>query len=258
MYATCPPHSRRDPLGQPTGQPHTAPPSPRRDTSKTACAWNLVTYVPVEGLLAPIAPAVKAVDASAKTGIGFTDAWKGLRSLGLTDAAIAGIGTKVLREIGETCAIGSARTAGFITRAAGAAKNCWAVKGGPGVWAITFEKGKSTRALSYELQITGVPEGFGYKILNTPNAAKELKFDGFNGAELLEAKGPGYSQLLKFRPDIVTKDFVDHALKQVAAAPNTPITWHIAEADVFEEAKSLFAANDKLSRINVVYTPPAS
>ncbi|MET7380881.1 RICIN domain-containing protein [Streptomyces sp. NPDC005526] len=69
--------------------------------SKTACAWSLATYVPVEGLLAPIARAVKALDAAAKTGIGFTDAWKALRALPLSEEAIAGIGAKAIEDLGK-------------------------------------------------------------------------------------------------------------------------------------------------------------
>ncbi|MEU3856083.1 RICIN domain-containing protein [Streptomyces sp. NPDC028722] len=69
--------------------------------SKTACAWSFATYVPVEGLLEPIARAVKALDAAAATGIGFTDAWKALRSLHLSDEAIAGIGAKAIEALGK-------------------------------------------------------------------------------------------------------------------------------------------------------------
>ncbi|MGW2638682.1 RICIN domain-containing protein [Streptomyces sp. NPDC001348] len=68
---------------------------------KTACVWSLATYVPVEGLLDSIARAVKAVDAAAKTGIGFTDAWKALRALHLSDEAIAGIGAKAIEALGK-------------------------------------------------------------------------------------------------------------------------------------------------------------
>ncbi|WP_188272740.1 RICIN domain-containing protein [Streptomyces sp. CBMA152] len=224
------------------------------------CGWaafDITSLVFGNVAIKAIADGVKAVDAAARTGIGFIDAWRGLRTVGLTEEAIAGIGAKLLRTLGDTCGRPVARTALTTVHAAAAAKGCWVVKGGPGVWAITTEGGKSARAVAYEFQITGVPEGFGYKILNTSNRAGELKFDGFNGVELLEAKGPGYSQIMKFRPDIVKTDFVAQAEKQVAAAPNTSITWHIAESDVFDEAEKVFAANEKLARIKVVYTPPA-
>jgi hypothetical protein len=72
--------------------------------SKTACAWSVAIYVPVEGLLAPISRAVKALDAAAKTGIGFEDAFKALRSLeGLSPLAKEGIGARVLQQLYETC-----------------------------------------------------------------------------------------------------------------------------------------------------------
>lgn len=68
---------------------------------KTACAWSLATYVPVDGALAEISRAVKALDAAARTGIGFTDAWKALRTAGLSEEAIAGIGAKALEALGK-------------------------------------------------------------------------------------------------------------------------------------------------------------
>ncbi|MFE1754472.1 ricin-type beta-trefoil lectin domain protein [Streptomyces anandii] len=72
--------------------------------SKAACAWSLATYVPVEGLLAPIARAVKALDAAARTGVAFEDAFKALRTLdGLPEAAKAGIGLKALDKFVKTC-----------------------------------------------------------------------------------------------------------------------------------------------------------
>jgi hypothetical protein len=71
--------------------------------SKSACAWSIATYVPVEGALGPIARAVTALDASAKTGIGFVDAWKALRALPLSDEAIAGIAAKASRALAKAC-----------------------------------------------------------------------------------------------------------------------------------------------------------
>ncbi|WP_434098654.1 RICIN domain-containing protein [Streptomyces mirabilis] len=72
--------------------------------SKTACAWSLATYVPIEGLLAPISRAVKALDAAARTGIDFEDAFKALRALdGLSETAKVGIGLKALDKFVKTC-----------------------------------------------------------------------------------------------------------------------------------------------------------
>jgi hypothetical protein len=204
--------------------------------SKSSCAWAAAIFLPVAKPLAAISTSVKALDAAIKTGIGFDDAWKALRAAGVADQVLAGIGAKAIA----------------------GGKLPWAELGGPGKWVFSNEKGKSARATAYEYQVSGVPEGFGYKIFNTPNVKGELNLDGFKKGTLLEAKGPGYSDILKFRPNLVQEDFVKQAEKQVAAAPNTPIEWHIAERDVFEKAQKLFAENDKLKRIKVVYTPPAA
>ncbi|MGW3123154.1 RICIN domain-containing protein [Streptomyces sp. NPDC001107] len=72
--------------------------------SKSACAWSLAMYVPVEGVLAPISRAVMALDAAARTGIGFEDAFKALRALdGLSETAKTGIGLKALDKLVKTC-----------------------------------------------------------------------------------------------------------------------------------------------------------
>ncbi len=62
---------------------------------KTACAWSIATYVPVEGLLTPIVRAVKALDAAMRTGIAIDEAWKALRIAGVSEAAIEGITAKL-------------------------------------------------------------------------------------------------------------------------------------------------------------------
>ncbi|WP_455711519.1 RICIN domain-containing protein [Streptomyces luteogriseus] len=204
--------------------------------SKSSCAWAAAMFLPVAKPLAAITNSVKALDAAIKTGIGFDDAWKALRAAGVADQVLAGIGAKAIA----------------------GGKLPWAELGGPGKWVFSNEKGKSARAIAYEYQVTGVPDGFGYKILNTPNVKGELKLDGFRNGALLEAKGPGYSDILKFRPNLVQEDFVSQAEKQVAAAPKTPVEWHIAERDVFEKVQKLFAENDKLKRVKVIYTPAAA
>ncbi|MGW8880716.1 RICIN domain-containing protein [Streptomyces mirabilis] len=70
---------------------------------KTACAWSIAAYLPLEKPLAALADAVKAVDAAERTGIGFTDAWKGLRAVDLSDEAIAGIARRASEALAKTC-----------------------------------------------------------------------------------------------------------------------------------------------------------
>jgi hypothetical protein len=69
------------------------------------CAWAIVDVASLFAgkILRPIADAVKAADAAARTGIGFADAWKGLRAVGLTEAAVEGIGAKILSKLVTFC-----------------------------------------------------------------------------------------------------------------------------------------------------------
>ncbi|MEV6947325.1 RICIN domain-containing protein [Streptomyces sp. NPDC051172] len=71
--------------------------------SASGCAWALATYVPVEGALSEISKAVKALDAAARTGIGFEDAWKALRAYNLSDEVIAGIAARAVAALAKVC-----------------------------------------------------------------------------------------------------------------------------------------------------------
>ncbi|MGW1804633.1 RICIN domain-containing protein [Streptomyces sp. NPDC002078] len=222
--------------------------------SATACAWAAAVFIPVDKPLAALADAVRALDASVKTGIGFNDAWKALRALEVSDEVIAGIGVKAVEDLSKACKV--TRTASFTVRVIGPACPSWWELGGPGSWEWVHEGGKSARTVAYEEQISGgVSDDFGYVVHNTPNPKGELKFDGYRNGVLLEAKAY-YSHVLQFRPKLVEEEFVPQAEAQVAAAPNTPIEWHIGEEDVFLKVKEVFSKNSRLSRIKVVYTPP--
>ncbi|WP_434096667.1 RICIN domain-containing protein [Streptomyces mirabilis] len=71
--------------------------------SASGCAWAYATYVPVEGALSEISNAVKALDAAARTGIGYADAWKALRALPVSKEALAGIVAKVGKILAKAC-----------------------------------------------------------------------------------------------------------------------------------------------------------
>jgi hypothetical protein len=73
--------------------------------SKTACAWAAAMFVPLEKPLAALADAVKAVDASMRTGIGVADALKALRTLDVDAEALAGIerSAKLSEELRTAC-----------------------------------------------------------------------------------------------------------------------------------------------------------
>ncbi|MFJ4580485.1 RICIN domain-containing protein [Streptomyces echinatus] len=71
--------------------------------SVSGCAWAYANYFPVEGALADISNAVKALDAAARTGIDFADAWKALRALPLSAEALAGIEARISRILAKAC-----------------------------------------------------------------------------------------------------------------------------------------------------------
>ncbi|MFF3323559.1 ricin-type beta-trefoil lectin domain protein [Streptomyces sp. NPDC002889] len=69
------------------------------------CGWAAVDVASLFAgkILRPIADAVRAVDAAAKTGIGFADAYKALRTLGLSEEVIAGISKTQFLRLRATC-----------------------------------------------------------------------------------------------------------------------------------------------------------
>ncbi|MFD8979461.1 RICIN domain-containing protein [Streptomyces sp. NPDC059564] len=69
------------------------------------CAWAAVDVALLFSgqILRPIADAVRAADAAARTGIGFADAYRALRSVGLSEEAIAGISKTQFQRLRATC-----------------------------------------------------------------------------------------------------------------------------------------------------------
>jgi restriction endonuclease fold toxin 5 of polymorphic toxin system len=101
------------------------------------------------------------------------------------------------------------------------------------------------RAAQYQARITGQP-GQAYEL-------NGVRFDGASDAgELLEAKGPGYANLLrqKFAGSVIDK-LLAQAARQVAAAAGRQIVWHFAEQ---EAADAVIEELIKLG-IKVVVSP---
>ncbi|MER6237622.1 nucleic acid/nucleotide deaminase domain-containing protein [Streptomyces clavifer] len=69
------------------------------------CAWAVVDVAAMFAgkILRPIADAVRAADAAARTGIGFADAWKALSVLRISDAAMAGIAGRMAEKFYSSC-----------------------------------------------------------------------------------------------------------------------------------------------------------
>ncbi|MFH9892397.1 RICIN domain-containing protein [Streptomyces luteogriseus] len=221
------------------------------------CAWATVDVAALFAgkVLRPIADAVSAMDAAARTGIGFADAWKGLRSLGLTDEVIAGIGTKVLRELGETCKKTS-RTS-LMAHAARAAEGCWVEVGGPGSWATERESMAAADA-AYQRAVTGgVPEGFVYKVRDPSTASGYVKFDGYLNGTLIDAKNLHYPDNFinagtgKLR--FPTKE-TGTMKKQVGAANGVPVVWYMNNERT-AIALQHWVADNGLKGIKIVFKP---
>ncbi|MFB7591059.1 polymorphic toxin type 27 domain-containing protein [Streptomyces sp. NPDC056169] len=66
------------------------------------CAWAASWFV-AGPLFRAGKAAVYALDAALKTGVGFMDAYRALRTIGLTEAAVQGIISRIFRKVGEAC-----------------------------------------------------------------------------------------------------------------------------------------------------------
>ena len=141
--------------------------------------------------------------------------------------------------------------------------------GGPGLWGEGKNYG-SPRSQAYEEQVTGVPIEHSYYV-------NGKEFDGYNGFALVDAKGPGYAGPIKgiwseepkstYKIDLVTgevkrvkKGLIRIAREQVetvrATGTDTPIQWHIAEKDTFDELFKRQKSGKFPIEIELIHTPP--
>jgi hypothetical protein len=115
------------------------------------------------------------------------------------------------------------------------------------------------RAEAYQSYVTGLPPGWAVTLFN-PVTGKDVYFDGCRETDgtMLEAKGPGYLDMLEKGPDYpwkgVEAKMLDQAQRQVAVAGGRPIVWYFAEGEVADRMRELFAVRDFY--ISVVVVPP--
>jgi len=131
---------------------------------------------------------------------------------------------------------------------------------GPGKWTYKKPTTESQSSLDYQEQITGRPAWYVYMV-------GEVEFDGFNGKQLLEAKGPGYCSF--FNPDGTPKywyvnsgkfaQMMEQTRKQAETARllRLPVTWHVADAQVAKHLRKIFRREKELNNITVRHTRPA-
>lgn len=122
---------------------------------------------------------------------------------------------------------------------------------GPGKW-LQVRESMSPRAAAYQSKITGQPVENGYVV-------EKVKFDGFKGGKLLDAKGPGYKNFVNKDGRFYEWFRGQHSLslqarRQIAAANGKIIEWHIAEEKALEAIKKLFG-DQAITGINLIFTP---
>ena len=132
-----------------------------------------------------------------------------------------------------------------------------------GTLGLAFEDGTgvattlgSARSQLYEEQITRVPIEHSY-IVNG------VEFDGYDGFALIDAKGPGYANPIKGGWSAEPEGkygLLNTAQRQVkavrATGTDTPIQWHIAEKETFNELFSRQKFGKFPTEIELFYTPP--
>ncbi|WP_338023648.1 Tox-REase-5 domain-containing protein [Archangium primigenium] len=128
----------------------------------------------------------------------------------------------------------------------------------PGKWTYKKPTTRSKDSLDYQEQVTGRPAWWVYMV-------GEVEFDGLLGAELLEAKGPGYCAF--FNADGTPKywyknsgkfdEMMEQARKQARMAEQLrlQLTWHVADAKVVEFLRREFKSEGWL-HVTVRHTTP--
>lgn len=130
--------------------------------------------------------------------------------------------------------------------------------GGPGKW-VQKAEGMSEDALRYQVEVTGTPAGWVYRVFFGPGPDDYVDFDGFVSGVLLEAKGP---HLAKFIADDLNplqffkggEKLLEQAARQFKASRGTPIRWIVAEKKFADYLRVLFRRND-LESIEVIHVP---
>lgn len=197
------------------------------------CAWAAVDVAALFAgkILRPIADAVTAADAAVKTGIGVADAYKALRTLGLTEAAIEGIGARALRALVDTCTTPKPKT----LRAAAAHS------GNPCEGMIAYLSTELSRMAYKARTAAGITTGRNVAVARVPGWNDPRTGDLVVGF----SKGGGYhsenhimDQLNAkgFKPTQITELYSERRPCPVCAPmladvlkPGTPITWSVPD-----------------------------
>ncbi|MER6100653.1 polymorphic toxin type 27 domain-containing protein, partial [Streptomyces sp. NPDC001728] len=174
------------------------------------CAWAASWFV-AGPLFRGAKAGVAALDASLRMGVGFMDAYRALRTIGLTEAAISGIISRILRKIDEVCQAGDVVTfkvASFSVASSGddLVKKCAAILAGLvkdgdhvvlGINPYSDDLAKSLGGQTFnnkELYGIELPESMGLgkraiwtvgveRAVSNPNVKLSVSLDGVEGAK---------------------------------------------------------------------------
>jgi hypothetical protein len=130
--------------------------------------------------------------------------------------------------------------------------------GGPGKW-VQKAEGMSEDALRYQVQVTGTPAGWVYRVFFGPGPNDYVDFDGFVSGVLLEAKGANLAKFidgeLKALPFFGGEaKLIGQARRQLRAARGIPVRWLVAEEKFADYLQKLFSKRD-LEGIEVIHVP---
>ncbi|HLM44242.1 MAG TPA: Tox-REase-5 domain-containing protein, partial [Myxococcaceae bacterium] len=152
---------------------------------------------------------------------------------------------------------GQGKPAGGASSPSGQPSKTTAVHG-PGKWTYKTSTTGSKRAQEYQEQITGRPAWYVYMV-------GTVEFDGFNGKQLLEAKGRGYKNFIRkdgrlqpwYEAGKGFKGLMEQADRQskLADTLNVPVVWHVAEVEFANFLRKLFK-KEGWTNIEVRHTPP--
>ncbi|MFF7439063.1 ricin-type beta-trefoil lectin domain protein [Streptomyces sp. NPDC008122] len=203
------------------------------DGSWGGCGWAALDVVTLFAgkALRPIADAVMAVDAAARTGIGVEEAYRALRTLGLSEAAIEGIGARVLRGVVESCT----RPKTLASRAAAASGV------DPCEGMIAYLSTELSRMAYKARTAAGITTGRNVAVARVPGWNDPKTGDlvvGFSKGNGYHSENHILDQLTAkgFKPTQITEFYTERSPCPVCAPmladvlkPGTPISWSIPD-----------------------------
>ncbi|MER5530856.1 RICIN domain-containing protein [Streptomyces sp. NPDC002677] len=219
--------------------------------SWSGCGWASLDVASLFAgkILRPIADAVKAADAAARTGIAFTDAWKALRALNLPEDAVAGIFKAAGQRLRGLCLKDSFPAATPVLLADGSVKRIDAVKVGDRVLATDPDAGTTgpepvTSTFSHSadrlLQISFADGG---RILTTPGHRMYVPGRGWvhasslHSADSLRTPTGALHKVVGVSPVAAPQQVWDLSIADVhtfyVLAGRTPVLVHNVECPVY-------------------------